>query len=60
MEPADNSLMKTMAMIDSSGKFIYFLKVPNDEVDTELYILNVATENADNYLHAVQLGKAWN
>ena len=35
-------------MFDPSGQFIQYLRLPNDEVKTKLYILDVATDNKDN------------
>ena len=58
--PGHSVVRTDVKMFDSSGEFIYHFKVPNDDVDTELYILNVATYNTDNYLRAAQMGKVWN
>ena len=57
--PVHSVVSTDVKMFNSSGEFIYHFKVPNDDVDTELYILNVATDNTDNYLRAAQMGKAW-
>lgn len=57
--PVHSVVRTDVKMFDSSVEFIYYFKVPNDDVDTELYILNVATDNTDNYLRAAQMGKAW-
>ena len=35
-------------MFDPSGQFIQHLSLPNGDVETELYILDVATDNKDN------------
>ena len=35
-------------MFDPSGQFIQYLRLPNDDVKTKLYIHDVATDNKDN------------
>ena len=35
-------------MFDPSGQFIQHFSIPNDDVETKLYIHDVATDNKDN------------
>ena len=42
-------------MFDSTGTFIKLFSLPNDDVDTELYILDVATDMKDNIYVLVRL-----
>ena len=41
----DDNVVK---MFDPSGHFIKHFSIPNDDVETELHILDVATDNQDN------------
>jgi len=44
-------------MFDPSGHFIQHFSVPNDDVKTKLYILDVATDNQDNIYVLVRYEK---
>ena len=44
-------------MFDSSGTFSKILNLPNDDIDTKLYVLDVATDMNDNIYVLVKLEK---
>ena len=44
-------------MFDPNGHFIQHLSLPNDEVETKLYIRDVATDNKDNIYVLVKCAK---
>jgi len=44
-------------MFDPSGQFIQHFSVPNDDFETEFYILDVATDNQDNIYVLVRYEK---
>ena len=44
-------------VFDSSGTFIKLFSLPNDDADTELYVLDVATDMKDNIYVLVRLEK---
>ena len=44
-------------MFDSTGQFIQHFSLPNDDVETELYIRDVATNNKDNIYALVKCEK---
>ena len=48
---------KNVKMFDPSGHFIKHFSVPNDDVETKLYILDVATDNQDNIYVLVRYEK---
>ena len=50
-------LRNDVKMFDPSGHFIQHFSVPNDDVETELYILDVATDNQDNIYVLVKYRK---
>ena len=44
-------------MFDANGHFIQHLSLPNDDVETELYVWDVATDNKDNIYVLVRCWK---
>ena len=44
-------------MFEPSGQFIQYLSLPNDDVETELYIHDVATDNKDNIYVLLEYAK---
>ena len=58
--PADNSLLETFNKVNMfypTGHFIQHFSLPNDDVETELDIRDVATDNRDNIYVLVRCEK---
>ena len=51
---------RNLKMFDSNGKFIKHISLPNDDADTELDVLDVATDINDNIYVLVELKKPGN